>query len=63
MATVRLHGLPVLVREIKFKRDEVAVVEGEFNAIPGAKYSIVFRDMFLQHLSSTFTRVRINGKE
>ena len=62
-ATVRIHGLPVQIREIKFERDEVSRVEGEFNVIPGAKFSVTFKDMFLQHITSTFTRIRVNGKE
>lgn len=65
MATVRVDGLPRAIREIAWKQREGGVqeVQGEFEGKVGADFSVVFCDWRLQHDQSTFTRVRVNGKE
>jgi hypothetical protein len=58
------RDIPVVVRETKHEmRDKVARVEGELGGKVGDEFSVVFADWRLQHHTSIFTAVKVDGKE
>lgn len=63
-STKTLKDIPVAVRETKHEmRDKVARVEGEMGVKADDEFSVAFADWRLQHDTSTFTRVKVDGKE